>query len=314
MRFIIFLFLCIVHGAATSIISPFATLTTDGDISDIVIREGKIFASTDKGIVNIFDVITHKKLQSIALLNVKNVNNSSFIPKIYSIDHLAGATIIVSEGAGNFRDVYLHKNGKMTKIIGDTQGLLIKKVCFLDVSHVLFGLSGDTIVLMDLEKRKIIYQVQAGGGVFSDMQLSSSHSLVAVGDEGGEIIMFETKSGRKIKTLRGINLDAINRLSYQQNTIMSGGHDRRVGIYRTAKSYFIETDFFVYAVGLSPSSTKGVYTDGDENELQVFEIATQKKIARLKGGDVVIDNLIFVDEHLLIGAGEENKIYYWRIP
>jgi WD40 repeat protein len=202
----------------------------------------------------------------------------------------------------------------MSKIIDNTQGLMIKKVRFLDVGHVLMGLSGDTIVLLDLEKRKLVYKVQAGGGVFSDMQLSPSRSLVAVGDESGEIAMFETKSGRRIKTLRGINLDAITRISYQKDTIISGGHDRRVGVYRKEGSYFIDTDFFVYAVGLSPLASKGVYTDGTENELQVFDIASKTKTVRLKGTQTPYDTLIFMDEHQLVGAGEENKIYYWRIP
>ncbi|MDD4855891.1 MAG: hypothetical protein PHQ22_02905 [Sulfuricurvum sp.] len=313
MKFIILFLLFITHSIADAI-SPFATLRTEGSISDMVITEGKIVVSTDEGRVNMFDVTTRKKLPSITLPKVKNPDGTSFIPKIYSMDYLAGTSAMVSESGGDFRDVYLHKNGIITKIIDHTQGLLIKKVRFLDAGHLLFGLSGDTIVLMDLEKKKLVYQVQAGGGVFGDMELSPSRSLVAVGDEGGEITMIETKSGRKIKTLRGINLDAINRLSYQQNTIMSAGHDRRVGVYRKEGSYFIDTGFFVYAVGLSPSTSRGVYTDGEENELQVIDIATQKKISRLKGGEVIYDKLLFVDDHLLIGSGEENKIYYWRIP
>jgi len=312
MKLIIFFFF-ITH-AIGGMITPFATLKTDGAISDMVVQEGKIVVSTDEGKVNIFDVNNRKKTSSLLLPKVSHFNGTPFTPKIYSVDYCTGMSVMVCESGGDFREVYLHKNGKMTKIIDGTQGLMIKKVRFLDVGHVLFGLSGDTIVLMDLEKRKLIYQVQAGGGVFGDMHLSSSRSLVAVGDESGEIVMFETKSGRKIKTLRGINLDAINRLSYQKDTIISGGHDRRVGIYRKEGSYFIETDFFVYAVGLSPLASKGVYTDGTENELQVFDIATKAKTVRLKGGETPYDTLIFIDEHQLIGAAEENKIYYWRIP
>ena len=311
---LILLFLFIVSHGIAGMITPFATLKTDGAISDMVVQEGKIVVSTDEGKVDIFEVNSRKKIASLSLPKVDHPNGTSFVPKIYSVDYLQGTSVMVCESGGDFRNVYLHKNGKMTKIIDDTYGLMIKKIRFLDVGHVLMGLSGDTIVLMDLEKRKIIYQVQAGGGVFGDMHLSPNRSLLAVGDEGGEIAMFETKSGRKIKTLRGINLDAINRLSYQKDTIISGGHDRRVGVYRKEGSYFMETDFFVYGVGLSPLVSKGVYTDGTENELQVFNITSKAKTVRLKGGDIPYDTLIFIDEHQLIGAGGENKIYYWRIP
>lgn len=312
MKTLFLLFLLLITGVAAAI-NPSVTLKTDGLISDMVVREGKIYASTDAGIVNVFNSVSKRKLSSITLPKVFSLGKV-FTPKIYSVDHLAGSTVMVTESGESFRNVYLWRDNKMLKVIDNSRGLLIKKVRFIDPNHLLFGLSGDTIVLMDLAKKALIYHVQAGGGVFGDMVLSPDKSLVAVGDESGEIVQIQTLSGRKIKTLRGINLDAINRLSYQKNTIISAGHDRRVGVYRPKGSYFIETNFFVYAVGLSPSASKGVYTDGDENELQVFDLATQRKIARLKGGETLYDTLIFLDEHTLIGAGEENKIYYWRIP
>lgn len=294
---------------------PTDILKTDGLISDMVVRDGKIYASTDAGVVNVFDLTSRRKLSSLSLPKVHSSSGKKFVPKVYSVDHFAGSTVMVSEsGESSFRNVYIWHDNTMIKLIDNTSKMLIKKVRFVDGNHLLFGLSGDVVVLMDVKMRKRLYEVQAGGGVFGDMALSPHRSFVAVGDESGEIAQIETRSGKKVKTLSGINLDAINRLSYQKNTIISGGHDRRVGVYKPQGSYFIETNFFVYAVGLSPSSSIGVYTDGDENELQVFEIETQKKIGRLKGGESLYDTLIFLDEHTLIGSGEENKIYYWRIP
>lgn len=314
MKILSLVFLSIVQAIAGAI-TPAAILKTDGLISDMVVREGKIYASTDAGVVNVFDLATRRKLSSIALPKVHSSSGKIFLPKVYSADHFAGTTVMVTEsGESSFRNVYIWRENKLQKLIDNTNGLLIKKVRFVDANHLLFGLSSDIVVLMDVKMKKSLYEVQAGGGVFGDMALSPKRSLVAVGDESGEIVQIETRSGKVLKTLSGINLDAINRLAYQKNTIISGGHDRRVGVYKPQGSYFIETNFFVYAVGLSPSSSIGVYTDGDENELQVFEIETQKKIGRLKGGESLYDTLIFLDEHTLIGSGEENKIYYWRIP
>ncbi|MDP1785079.1 MAG: hypothetical protein Q8K81_06605 [Sulfuricurvum sp.] len=297
-----------------SIIPPYAAIQTDGLVSDMVVREGKLYVSTDGGGVGIYDAQTRKKVSSILLPKVKIGSSKPFVPKIYSVDHYRNMTVMVSESGESFRNVFLMKENKLVKIIDNSRGLLIKKVRFLDAGHVLFGLSGDTIVSMDISTNTLVYQVQAGGGVFQDMALSNSRGLVAVADESGEVAMINTKNGRKVKTLRGINLDNINRIDYRDNTILSAGQDRRVGVYREKGSYFIETDFFVYAVGLSPSATRGVYTDGSENELQVFDVATRAKTARLKGGETLYDTLIFINEHQLIGAGEENKIYYWRIP
>lgn len=295
-------------------VAPVSVIKTSALISDMVVSDGKIYTATDGHGVEIFDSKTFKKLNTLRIPNISSSDGQSISPKIYSVDHYKGSTVLVSENGSAFRNVYLFRNGKMLKVVDNTRGLLIKKVRFLDLDHLLFGLSGDTIVLMDVSKNTIVYQVQAGGGVFRDMVLSPSKSLVAIADEGGEITMIDVKSGRHVKTLRGINVDNINHIDYKQNTIISAGQDRRVGLYRAGGSYFIETDFFVYAVGLSPSAAKGVYSDGTENELQVFDTATKANITRLQGGDVLFDTLIFLDEHQLIGSGEENKIYYWRIP
>lgn len=295
-------------------IFPLKVIETGAAISDIVVSNGKIYTATDGSGVEVFDVKSLKKVNSIIIPKIKTPKGEKLLPKIYSVDHYKNTTIIVSESGSKFRNVYMIKEGKTSKIIDNNRGLLIKKARFLDVDHLLFGLTGDTIVLFDITKNALVYEIQAGGGAFRDMALSPSKKLVAVADEGGEIMMFNTKSGVKVKTLRGINLDNINHIDYKQNTILSAGQDRRVGVYQPHGSYYLETDFFVYAVGLSPSASKGVYTDGDENILQVFTLQDQSKGPRLQGGEVIFDTLIFLDEHRLIGAGEENKIYYWRIP
>lgn len=295
-------------------ILPSTIIKTDALISDMVVSDGKIYAATDGRGVDVFDSKTFKKLSVLRIPDINSSSGKSFSPKVYSVDHYAGSTVMVTESGGDFRNVYLVREGKNIKIIDNKRGLLIKKARFLDLDHLLLGLSGDTIVLMNITKGTLVYQVQAGGGVFRDMALSPSKALVAVADEGGEIMMFNVKSGAKVKTLRGINVDNINRIDYKQNTILSAGQDRRVGVYRAGGSYYLETDFFVYAVGLSPSGAKGVYTDGMDNELQVFDTMTKAKITRLQSGEVILDTLIFLDEHRLIGAGEEKKIYYWRLP
>lgn len=293
---------------------PSAVIKTDALISDMVVSEGKIYAATDGEGVNIFDLNSFKKLSTLHIPNIKKSTGESYSPKIFSVDHYKNSTVLVSESGSDFRNVYLVRDGKTVKIIDNGRGLLIRKIRFVDENRLILGLSGDTVVLMDIAKNTLVYQIQAGGGVFRDLALSPSKSLVAVADESGEITMLDVKSGRHVKTLRGINVDNINRIDYKQNIILSAGQDRRVGVYRAGESYFIETEFFVYAVGLSPSAMRGVYTDGTENELQVFDTATKAKTSRLRGGEVIFDTLIFLDEHRLIGAGEENKIYYWRIP
>ena len=58
---LILLFLFIVSHGIAGMITPFATLKTDGAISDMVVQEGKIVVSTDEGKVDIFEVNSRKK-------------------------------------------------------------------------------------------------------------------------------------------------------------------------------------------------------------------------------------------------------------
>lgn len=306
---------CLIYGMLYgSTIEPTAVIKTSAMVTDIVADNGKIVAATDGGGIDIFDINTRKKIANISPDLLQNKKGDRVIPKIYSVDQLGTQTVFISESGKSFRNVYLHNGKKLTKIVDASRKLLIKKVRFVDATHILFGLSGDTLVLMDISTMTLVYQVQIGQGVFSDMALSNTKRLIAATDEGGEIAMFETRSGKRIKTLRGINVDNINSIDYQHDTILTGGQDRRVGIYQRHNSYYLESDFFVYAVALSPSAEKGVYVDGVDNELQLFNIQTREKGARLRAGDAVPEKLIFINENELISAGEENQIYYWRLP
>lgn len=306
---------CLICGMVYgSTIEPTAVIKTSAMVTDIVADNGKIVAATDGGGIDIFDINTRKKIANISPDLLQNKKGDRVIPKIYSVDQLGTQIVFISESGKSFRNVYLHNGKKLTKIVDASRKLLIKKVRFVDPTHILFGLSGDTLVLMDISTMTLVYQVQIGQGVFSDMALSNTKRLIAATDEGGEIAMFETRSGKRIKTLRGINVDNINSIDYQHDTILTGGQDRRVGIYQRHNSYYLESDFFVYAVALSPSAEKGVYVDGVDNELQLFNIQTREKGARLRAGDAVPEKLIFINENELISAGEENQIYYWRLP
>lgn len=300
--------------ASAAALKPAAVFKTSGLISDVVVREGKIIAATDGGGVDVFDVKTRKKIDNLSVPPLQDRNGKKFIPKVYSADRMGDKTVFVSESGEEFRNVYLYVGEKVTKIVDASRKLLIKKVRFVDADRILFGLSGDTLVLMDLSRNALVYQVQIGQGVFRDMALSDSKKLVAATDEGGEIAMFETYSGKRVKTLGGINVDNINRIDYKHDTIISAGQDRRVGVYQRGGSYYLESDFFVYAAALSPSAMQGVYVDGTDNELQLFNVRTRQKNSRLQAGEAVPDTLIFINEKELISAGEENQIYYWRLP
>lgn len=310
--FILVSVMCVIMNAES--IKATKLLKTSGLVSDMVVRNDALYVANDNGKIDIFSIKTFKKSTTLTLPAIIGANGKPAAPKVYSLDHHGGDTIAVTESGGDFRNLFLYRKGVWKKLLDSSRGLLIKKVRFFTPDKIVLGLTGDTIVLYDSVKNSLIYQIQAGGGIFRDMVLSPSHQYVSIGDEGGEIPMVDLAKGKIVKTLRGINLDNIYRLDHKNGTIITGGHDRRVGLYRPRNSYYIQTEFFVYSVALTPSAAIGVYSDGDENELQVFDVNTKANLTRLKAGNVSIDHLIFIDEHSLFAAGEDTQIYYWRLP
>jgi WD40 repeat protein len=74
-----------------------------------------------------------------------------------------------------------------------------------------------------------------------------------------------------------------------------------------------KSDFLVYSVGLNPNGDTGVYSSGEENHLQVFDIKTKKNLNRLIGHNSLPTNIKFFNEKELFSSGNENKIFYWKI-
>lgn len=80
----------------------------------------------------------------------------------------------------------------------------------------------------------------------------------------------------------GINDFLINEhklyVAYRNGVSITAGQDRRVAVdQENQDSYYLKSDFLVYCVGLSPSAEIGIYTDGEDNYLQIFNIQTKQK-------------------------------------
>jgi len=102
-------------------------------------------------------------------------------------------------------------------------------------------------------------------------------------------------------------------VAYSKGIILTGGQDRRVGIYTQNHAYHINSDFLVYCVGISPSSHIGVYSSGLAHDLQLFDTTNGKKLHKLIGHQATPNKILFVDETLLISTGDEYTIYFWDI-
>lgn len=87
-----------------------------------------------------------------------------------------------------------------------------------------------------------------------------------------------------------------------------------MAVYSEEEAYYIKSDFLVYCVGLSPSGEVGVYSDGEENELQIFDTYTKQLKDRLVGHKAIVNQIKFVNENMLISSDQGHDIFFWKIP
>jgi WD40 repeat protein len=146
------------------------------------------------------------------------------------------------------------------------------------------------------------------------MELSADKKTAVTASESGQVTIVSTKTGEILKQPAPLNLDNIYKLAYQNGNIITAGQDRRVGVYpQNAKPYTIKSNFLVYSVGLSPSGKLGVYSSNEENDLQLFDVESGKKLHTLTGHESIPSTIRFFDENGFFSAGYGNTIYYWYL-
>ncbi|MEA1915118.1 MAG: nitrate reductase, partial [Campylobacterota bacterium] len=149
---------------------------------------------------------------------------------------------------------------------------------------------------------------------FSDLELSEDKKTMITASESGIITVMNVKTGKVMKQLPVLNLDNVYQIAYKNGNVLTGGQDRRVGVYpKNAKPYYIKSEFLVYSVALSPSGKLGMYSSDENSTLQLFDIPSGDKLATLEGHYAIPTTIKFFDEKGVFSAGYENKIFYWRL-
>jgi WD40 repeat protein len=192
--------------------------------------------------------------------------------------------------------------------------MTIKEARFLDNENFIFGTLGYEIIKYTINDNYSTYKVQLEQSSFSDMELSEDKNIIISASESGQVTISDSKSGKILKTYNSLNVDNIYKIAFKHGNIITAGQYRRVGVYPIdAKPYYIKSDFLVYCVGLSPSGKIGVYSSGEDNSLQLFNVKTGTKTDKLIGHKAIPSTIKFFDEKGLFSAGYENSIFYWHL-
>ncbi len=311
-----FLTLFILFGAMLFAldIKPTQSYQASGGVTDMVYDKGKLYVATAASRVDIFDTTTHQKLQSnITLPPIKDFMGDTMDSKIYSIDLLDSKILLVSQGVQGFREIHLY-DGTMHKIIGSDQKMFISKALFVDDTKILFALLSNELFLYDTQTQKILWQMALSHSKFSDLVLNETRNQAIIADESGDLKVVDVHNAKITKTLEGHNLDNVFRVDTKQNTIITAGQDRKCVVYDLAKpqqTYFMQSVFLIYAVGLSPSAKWGAYSSDEQNNAVVFDTQTKQPHYTLKENKMTLSKILFINEkELFVGSDSDIFNYY----
>ena len=310
----IILLLLLYHDISAKDIKPAFVMQTSALVNDFVIDGDKLYAGTDEGTVDIFSLRERKLINQIFIKPIKSGQGEIMNCKVISVDRYKGKTLIVTTAENAYRNVWLHDGETLRPIIQSKDKKVIRKARFIDDEQFMFGSVGYEMTKYTLNDNYSIYKNHIESSAFSDMELSEDKRIMITACESGIVTVSDVESGKIIKKLEGLNVDNIYKIAYKNANIITAGQDRRVGVYpKEGKPYYIKSDFLVYAVGLSPSGKIGVYSSGEESDLQLFDVKTGRKLDKLIGHDAVPSTIRFFSETGFFSAGYENKIFYWHL-
>ena len=285
-----------------------------GLVNDFVVKNNIIYIANDAGTVDIFDLKTRKIINQIVLNPITSSRRQLLPPNILSVDYLNGKVLMVSTGLEAYKNVWIYENHQLTKIIGEDKKLTIKEARFIDDEKIMLGNFSSEIILHDMGESYDLYKRHVTQSTLGDITLSEDKSKVIMSDESGEIRVLDVKTSETLKVYSSQNVDNVYHVAYAKGVIITAGQDRRVAVYQDGvKDYHIKSDFLVYCVGITPSGKIGVYSSGEQSDLQLFNTKTKEKLDRLVGHEGIVNQIKFINEKELFSNERSPYVYYWRL-
>ncbi|MEA3491899.1 MAG: hypothetical protein U9R27_08380 [Campylobacterota bacterium] len=297
-------------------LAPLHEMKASGIVYDIVADEQYLYAGTGHGELQIFDHHTQQLAKTIILPKIKDFMGDEIYPKVFSVDHLNGKYLLMSEGKSGYRNLYIHENGVTEKIISVQDRQALAKARFIDDQHVFLGTLGNEVILYNFIDKKEIYRFQISQSKFSDFALNTAKDTAVIGCESGEISVVDVQKGRVIQILKGENLDNTYRVDIKNSVVTGAGQDRRGSYYKlpSGRGAYFEGSFLIYATALSPSGKKAAYAINEANDIGIFDLQNRQQVALLKGQKSTLNTIIFLGEKILFSASSDPMIMMWKLP
>jgi WD40 repeat protein len=317
MKWLISILLFVLSVQAQTTIKPYDFIKASGNVIDIVVYDEMLLVSTDKGTIESYNIKTKKQLMQVKFPMIKDFMGDDIYPKVFSTDYLkiSKKYLAVVQAHSGYRELFVIKDGKKTKLISSKDKHFISKAKFVNENQIMIALLSNEFILYDIKDRKEIYRVHVSYSHFSDFMLSEDKSILVGSSESGEITVLNVEDGKIIKVLKGGNVDNVYKVDIKNSKVLAAGQDRRAIVYDLDTGSYSRHDghFLIYAGALSPSAKKAAFAFTEDNDIVIFDTVSDKQLYTLKGQKSTLNSIVFIGEDKLVSGSDDEFIMLWKL-
>ncbi|MGX3012093.1 hypothetical protein ACWIUD_11160 [Helicobacter sp. 23-1044] len=296
-------------------INPSHKITAKDSVNYISVYKNNLYASTNSGEVEIYNLNSRKKVDLIRLPNIVDLWGESNPPRVFNTHTIDGKKIlIVSQATADKSNLHIFSNGKLQNIdLGERNGI-IKNAFFVSDDEVVLGLRSFEIVRYNVRTNAVVWSVKPDFEVFTDLQIYDDKVLSST--EGGTIYIIDLQSGKVERILNGANLDYIYALSTAKGVALTAGRDKICGAYNLISGNFkrVETEFMAYSVAISRAHPlRGAVGYNENGDILVFGVDSLDKIALLSGGNAPLNQVLFSGSNMVLAIFGGNEVLFWNL-
>jgi WD40 repeat protein len=297
-------------------ITPVDTIEINGTAKDLSLHGDMLDIATDMGHIEVYDIKTKQKIKEVFIPDVKDFMGDIIPARVMSSDFMDGRFLLLSDsGVGGYSNLFIYENDKMTQLLTPEDKDAIIKARFIDKDHILFGFLSNEVALYDIKTKKELYRTQLSESKFSDFALNDNKTKAVFACESGVLNIVDVHSGKVLKELKGQNVDNVYKVDFKKNIVSAAGQDRRAAIYDvdSGKGSYIQSNFLIYATGLSPSSKLVAFAMNEQNDIMVYDTYSKSLKYTLKGQKSTLNSIIFATEDRLYSASDDSSVMVWQL-
>jgi WD40 repeat protein len=297
-------------------ITPIDTIEINGTAKDLSLYGDMLNIATDMGHIEVYDIKTKQKIKEVFIPDVKDFMGDIVPARVMSSDFMDGRFLLLSDsGVGGYSNLFIYENDKMTQLLTPEDKDAIIKARFIDKDHILFGFLSNEVALYDIKTKKELYRTQLSESKFSDFALNDNKTKAVFACESGVLNIVDVHSGKVLKELKGQNVDNVYKVDFKKNIVSAAGQDRRAAIYDvdSGKGSYIQSNFLIYATGLSPSSKLVAFAMNEQNDIMVYDTYSKSLKYTLKGQKSTLNSIIFATEDRLYSASDDSSVMVWQL-